>query len=901
MNITNLLFLTLALLFLSACTNDSRTKKFKIVFSQCVQDDAWRETMLMEMKRELSFHPELEFEFLNAEGNSLKQIDQLNELLNQPFDLLIVSPNESEPLTPIVNKIFQKGLPIVVVDRKTSSEFYTVYIGSDNYQIGKLAAEFILKDYKKFTNNNILYITGLKSSSASIEREKGFMDTFKNKSKAFNIQSLETDWRPETALEQIKTLSKEELNNLSYIFCFNDRMAVAISDYLKQQKLSNTPKIIGVDGLALPNNGLDHIRDGKLTASLLYPTGGKETIQVAKQILEKEDFKRNYDLGTVLIDTSNVNILLNLEKKLQSQHEDIDKQQRLLTQLTHNNKLEKYKSNILFILLILSIFGIGLTIVILIKLNKSKKTIVNSNVKIKEQYSQLSKLNEDLNTAFNARVELFKNLSYSLQNPIAILISIKNELLEQSQNKKSIITPKIINTFNSTTNRLLNISTDIQHLENIELGSPKKQSIISTDINQLISQVIYQLKNLKDIKSLNIKIKNNLFKKQHYINQVWVERGLFNLCDYLFKVASFDRNINIILYEKEHNKNIIVFDIKIGPFKHQSLATALEQELGMGIGVIFFHEVIKQHGGNIKIDVIDDQFHILIEIEELEPQLNKNRNSIEEYRTEFTKLDKHQTFDYQSNKNILLIDHDSTWAELLQFKMAETHKIYSVHNFEQAIEFLKNKSVDLIITEIKLHQKQILDYTEIFQNITQHHLTPMIIFTNTEDPHTTIKVINNFCSTIILKKNGIQTLVASILRIIQDQQHQTQKLLKLTDKDLEKLSTSSFTHKQKVFIEELDEIISQNINDPKFNVNILADKLNISRVNLYKKCLELLNQKPSDYIIEKRINKALYLLKTDLNISEVAYQSGFTTPAYFSKVFSNIMGLCPKEYKKINN
>ncbi len=97
----------------------------------------------------------------------------------------------------------------------------------------------------------------------------------------------------------------------------------------------------------------------------------------------------------------------------------------------------------------------------------------------------------------------------------------------------------------------------------------------------------------------------------------------------------------------------------------------------------------------------------------------------------------------------------------------------------------------------------------------------------------------------------------------------------------------------------MGDIISKHISDPQLNVNYLAQILNISRVNLYKKCLEVFNKKPSDYIIEKRINKSIFLLKTDLNISEVAYQSGFTSPAYFSKVFTSLKGINPKDFKKL--
>jgi len=892
------LSLVLYAYLLSACNTNSDDKKFKVVFLQCVQDDIWRETMLLEMKRELSFHPEIEFEFLDAEGNSKKQIDQLDKLSDKQFDLLIISPNESDPLTPAVNRIFQKGKPIIVVDRKTSSEFYTVYIGSDNYQVGKLAAEYIIKDDKVNQLSKILYITGLKSSSASIEREKGFTDVFQN-NKQYSLYSLESDWRPETALKEIKTLPIDEISSLSYIFCFNDRIAVAISEYLKNLKLEQIPKIIGVDGLAHPNNGLEYVKNRDLSATVLYPTGGKETIRVAKQILNKEDFRRIYDLGTVVIDTSNVDILLGLEHKLQDQYEDIDKQQTLLKQLAHSNNLEKYKSNILLILLVLSILGICLTIYILIKLRKSKKTISLNNDKIQEQYNQLTRLNNELNTAFNSRVDLFRNLSYSLKNPIAILVSLKKELKDYTQIKASHIPSNLIHALTNVINRLSNIYTDIQHLENIELRSPTNRNIESTDINHLIIQVIYQLKPISESKGLKFKIQNNLVKKQHMISRIWVERGLFNLFDYLIKVASFDADVFINLSEAEDTKHKFIFDIRIGPFKDHSLVMAMEEELGLGIGVIFFQEVIKLHEGKIMLDSIGQQFHIYIEMTELKND-NNVKSTIDPYIKEFNNIVDNFSPSFHLNKKILIIDPDNSWAEILKFKFQDTLDIISVYNYEQGIEFLKNNPVNLIITESKIHHKYIFDYTDNFQEQIHNHLVPCIVFSSIDSHNEVLKITQNITMHIIFKKFGIQTLIAAIDRIFKEKEFQTQKLLKLTDKDLELVASSSLNNKQKKFIQELDEVIGKNISDPKLNVNQLAKLLNISRVNLYKKCLEILNKKPSDYIIEKRINKATFLLKTDLNISEVAYQSGFTSPAYFSKVFTAVNGINPKDFKKLN-
>jgi ABC-type sugar transport system substrate-binding protein len=126
-----------------SCTGDQTQKKYKIGFSQCTGGDAWRKQMLASMKGELAFYPDIEFQYSDAANSNEQQIKDIEAFIKQRVDLLIVSPNEAAPITPVVEKAFQLGIPVVIVDRRTTSSFYTAYIGADNYAIGKLAGSYV--------------------------------------------------------------------------------------------------------------------------------------------------------------------------------------------------------------------------------------------------------------------------------------------------------------------------------------------------------------------------------------------------------------------------------------------------------------------------------------------------------------------------------------------------------------------------------------------------------------------------------------------------------------------------------------------------------------------------------------------------------------------------------------
>src|SRR5690606_15152830 len=95
-------FSVIMIAFLFSCNTAEEEKRFTIGFAQCTGGDAWRKAMHEEMDRELSFHPELELIIKDAKNSTPLQAQHIREFIAQGVDLLIVSPNEAEPITPLV-------------------------------------------------------------------------------------------------------------------------------------------------------------------------------------------------------------------------------------------------------------------------------------------------------------------------------------------------------------------------------------------------------------------------------------------------------------------------------------------------------------------------------------------------------------------------------------------------------------------------------------------------------------------------------------------------------------------------------------------------------------------------------------------------------------------------------
>ena len=298
----HILFLYFALFACLACQRE-RNPRYVIGVSQC-SEDLWRQTMNEELKREVAlYQADAEVLIRSVKDDTPKQIADIEWFIEQKVDVLVVSPNESEACTPVIEKAYQQGIPVILVDRKIATESYTAYVGANNYQIGKEAGLYAIGVLKG--KGNIAEVRGTKGSTSDAERHKGFVDALKN---APEVQIVAETWGnflqadAKTQMQQIF----QQYPHIDLVFAMNDPMAAGTHEAAMQFN-GKIPFIIGVD--ALQQVGIQNIENSVQDASFIYPTGGEKVIELAMKILHKQPFQRENILNTTVVDKSNVRIL----------------------------------------------------------------------------------------------------------------------------------------------------------------------------------------------------------------------------------------------------------------------------------------------------------------------------------------------------------------------------------------------------------------------------------------------------------------------------------------------------------------------------------------------------------------------------------------------------------------
>lgn len=134
--------LSFAVLLLCAC--QAHLPKINVGFSQC-SDDEWRQQLNSEFSREMLFYPEYTFSIKSADDSNEMQIAHIEQFIEDGVDVLVVSPNEAEAIMPVIEKAYDRGIPVVLVDRKINSDKYTSFVGSDNVELGYRGGSMLLR------------------------------------------------------------------------------------------------------------------------------------------------------------------------------------------------------------------------------------------------------------------------------------------------------------------------------------------------------------------------------------------------------------------------------------------------------------------------------------------------------------------------------------------------------------------------------------------------------------------------------------------------------------------------------------------------------------------------------------------------------------------------------------
>lgn len=885
---------------------------YTIGVSQC-SDDLWRQTMNNEMRREIEFHKDVNILIRNVKDNTRKQIKDIEWLIEQGVDILIISPNESKALTPVIKKAYSKGIPVILVDRKIETEDYTAYVGADNYQIGKevgLYAVGVLNG-----KGRIVEMRGWKGSTSDAERHNGFVDVLKNYPDIQIIVEARGNYLKEEAKHQMDKILRE-YNQIDLVFAMNDPMATGVYEATRKYT-GKTPFIIGIDALAGEGGGIQNIQNNIQDASFIYPTGGDKVIDLAMKILTNQSFERENILSTTVIDKSNVRVLQLQTEQIAEQQSKIDSINSLL-----NDSLVKYTNQrTLFCFSIVAIILITFFSFVSFKAYRAKSKanllLENQNEEIKrqakelqEQKEQLITISKQLEEATNAKLVFFTNISHEFKTPLSLILGPVESLLTEGYLTKE--QHELLTLVKKNSNRLLYLISEIIEFRSYENGKMKmnfskgnlKEFI--EDLNTLFSDWIKR-------KHINFKFVTYGTSFELTYDKEKFEKIYFNLISNALKYVNISGHIKVELKKKilEDENYIELSVFNSGSYIPPEILSNVFDRFykvdqtgdGTGIGLSLTAALVDAHKG--KVDVSSDKnigttFYVLLP--DISYDLPKSDSHASEYMESRFKLDIKEieesiilpTTENEDKPIVLVVEDNYDMRKFIQYILNNEYNIITSDNGADGLTKAKKYIPDIVISDVMMPEKNGFELCSMLkENISTSHIPVILLTACSLDEQKSIG-FESGADAYIPKPFNAHLLKIRVRKLIENRQKIKEAFSNNLINDTKKESLGEI---EQLFINDFQSYVEEYISNSELSVDEIADHLKLSRSQLYRKIKSLTNYSPNELIRIIRLKYAKQLLNNKVrSISEVAYISGFSSPSYFTKCFKDIYGESPKEY-----
>lgn len=902
-----LLFVISALFFSSCRDGKEDDRKYVIGFSQCTSDP-WREAVLLEMQIEASNYQNVELVVYNAMDNSSRQVSQIRKLISQKVDVLIISPNEAIPITDVAVEAYRKGIPTIIHDRKIQSDQYTVSIGANNYNIGTVIGKYI--NEKLPSDSRILEVWGLEGSSPAIERHEGFIENLQP-DKHFQVVQIFGKWHYKNAAEEVYKLPSFE--NIDLVYAHNDVMALAARDVIMKRDSVAGKRIrfIGIDGVYGDGAGLQAVADGKLEASFQYPTGGAISIQVAMAIIRGEKVKKNYVLNTSLIDQTNAKTVLAQSEQLYHYQKRINWQKEEEANLLSRFNFLRNSTILILVLMLLIIPLSGYIMYMNLRIKNKNKELYDKNLLVEAQKEELAIKNSQIENISNQKLQFFTNISHEIRTPLTLILGPVNKLIKSSELTPSIQEDVILMKRNvDRLYRIVNQILDFRRIDNDKM----KLILRQVDFIAMVTEVYDYFTGIAQEKHIHYQFQTNTDKLNLYIDVNKIEQVLVNIISNAFKYSGHGGEIsvkvtdegNVVMIEVEDHGRGISKEIMDHLFErfytgNKNLGTA-----GFGIGLNLSKEYVDLHDGEIKVESQPGEY-TLFTVRLYKDIAHYTREYIREETTPLTpgfhdiELDTtvvndilSKTYDY----HILIVEDDTDVRHCLQKEFSDIFNVEVVCNGNEAVDILnRDTSFHLIVSDVLMPGMNGFQLVNRVKNDLAFSHIPIVLLTALSEDSQRIYGIAEGADEYISKPFNIDFLKIRVINIIQERQ----KIKEIYMKDLQAGTMDSTTVCKLMKIDELFRdkllaIVDVQYENSDFSIEDLSESLGLSRVHLYRKMKTLFGVSPTDYLRNYRLNKAMLLLKTrQYSISEIAYMTGFTSPAYFTKCFKVLYGVTPSE------
>lgn len=905
-----LLFSAVALL-LAGCGNGTE-KKYKIGFSQC-SGDYWREKTNQDMRMELLNHPDAELDIRNADNDSRQQADDVRYFIDNGYHLIILAPNESEPLVEVVKEAKAKGIPVVTFDRRVDSDDFTAHMEVDNFALGKGVAKYAASLGKKPLK--IIEIRGPESASPAQLRHQGFTSGIEEHPEMQVVASEFGLWDDGRSYRLTDSLIKI-YPDVDLIFAHTDHMALGASRALKDLG-RNDIDVIGIDGF--PHIGIQGVKDGNLTATFMYPTEGERLLRLALSVLKGESYERITRVAPLSpIDSSNADIVLSQDTLFNERTAKID-----LLNYKIDQQLARYNTQklLLWASVAIALLLCGLVFVLLkgIQINRRhRQELELKNSQLQEEKDKQEALYAQLEEATRSKLMFFTNVSHDLRTPLTLIAGPVEQVAEdQSLSPKNRSLMQLAKKNVAILRRLIDQILDFRKYENGKVDLKLSEVSFPTllkDWTESFREVA---------RKHDIRLSTDINDSDTYTVAVDVEkmeRIFFNLMSNAFKHTPDNGRISVIFSQTDSEASYSVRDTGCGMdasdleriFDRFYQAEGANPK-GSGIGLALTKAFVELHGGSIAVESEKgkgSEFTVTFPVRHTDIKRKfESHISAEEIETELASIEADTSGFKDEKPTLLVIDDNRDIRTLISEQLGDDYNVLSAGDGLQGVRMATKYVPDIIVCDVMMPVMDGLTCVkELKEEVSTSHI-PVLMLTACSMDEQRVQGYEHGADAYMPKPFNLEVLTARCRNLLQNRRRirelysrtvTTPQSNNPTASQHHNLTTQPPTHRpndvESEFYSRFVRLAEGRLSDPDLQISEIASAMNLGQSQFTRKIKALTNYTPVELIRRMRLQKAkTLLLSSEKTVSEIAFEVGFTSLAYFSKCYKEEFGTSPSE------
>ena len=854
--------------------------KYTVALSQC-SEDIWRDKLHNELREATYTTGDMDIVAVSASDDDRLQTAQIDSLTDSGADLLIVSPNQMNTVTPAIDRAYDRGIPVILFDRKTGSEKYTAFIGADNVKIGRTMGEYVAAQLGG--RGTVAEITGLDGSSPAIERHRGFTAALARYPGIRIVATAGGDWLEQSGRAAAERMFAAGLRP-DFVFAHNDRMAYGAWKAAGRHGLRGRTRFVGIDALPSPGGGIRLVRDGVLDASYIYPTRGDLVFQLARNILEGRPYKRDNYLKAALVTKDNAETMLmqaeemsHMSGRIEELHGMVD---RFFTRYSHQRV---YFALCTVILLLATVTLAALYRAALVRRRMERR-------------------------AAEAKMDLFTNVSHDLRTPLTLIADPVERILDDanlSQRQRDML--QIVR---RNAGLLLRMVSEILDLRKVQSGK-MELNMTRFSLTAAVRQWAEGFRPAATAAGVELTVMagEEVAVCADYYK---VERICYNLVANAIKYNRRGGSVTVAVGSAGAWATITVADTGIGMGRADArhafdkFYRAGTAAGGTGIGLAIVKAFAELHGGRVTVGSRPGEGSTFtVELPARQQDAGTQGAGLPapapaEPLPVATAGDSDKAeADIIASKAepeglplALVVDDSADMrayiAGLLEGRCGVTQAADGKAGLEAALRLVP----DIIVCDIRMPVMDGLEMCRRIKEATATSHVPVILLTSQTEESSRAEGYDCGADAYITKPFSGKVLLSRLQNLL-DGRRRLKYAFTASAAQPERHDPSEG------FLADFRQAVLNSLADSSLNVETLGATLGLSRVQLYRKVKSLTGSSPVEIIRITRLKRADELLKTtDKTISEISYDVGFSSPSYFSKCFRDYFGVQPGEVRE---